>query len=87
MLVNRLIIFIARKLGISPLFAHILLMLLVTVGYGFANPSGWRVFSEPIFLVIWFGICAFVILVTWITKGDYRKHWSNAEFWKENNDD
>jgi hypothetical protein len=84
MLVNRLIMVIAKNLGISPLFAHILLLIFVTVGYGFANPSGWSQFSEPIFLVIWFGICVFVIFITWVTKGEYRKYWANADFWKEN---
>ena len=87
MFVNRLLIFIARKFGISPLLAHILLMLLITLLYGFTNPSGWRDFSEPFFLFFWFGICSFVVLVTWITKGEYRKHWSNAAFWRENPDE
>ena len=87
MLVNRLIIFIARKLGVSPLFAHILLMILVTVGFGFANPSGWGWFSDPIFLVIWFGICALVVITTWVTKGEYFKYWSDAKFWRENPDE
>jgi|TARA_B110000240_G_C13237681_1_gene341788 threonine/homoserine/homoserine lactone efflux protein len=86
MLVNRLILFVARKIGISPLFAHCLLMVVVTVGFGFANPSGWHEFSDPIFLIIWFGICTFVIFVTWVSKGEYRKHWTNAAFWKENSD-
>lgn len=87
MLVYRLIIFIARKLGVSPLFAQILLLILVTIGFGFENPSGWRAFSDPIFIVIWFGFCAFVVLVTWVTRGEYRKYWSDAKFWRENPDE
>jgi hypothetical protein len=84
MLMNKLIVATARKLGVSPLYAHILLLLLVTLGFGFTNPLGWMQFLEPIFVLIWFCICAFVIFITWITKGKYRKYWTDAKYWKEN---
>ena len=85
MLVDRLIIFIARKLNTSPLIAHIYLMCLVFIGCGFANPDGWNTFTDPVMLLIFFGISFFVVFLTWVMKGEDRKYWTSKKFWKDEN--
>ena len=85
-MVNSLLIFIARKLKISPLLAHILLMTLLTVCVGFANPSGWTTFADISFTLYWVVVCTIVVLITWITKGEYRKQWKEKDYWQENSD-
>jgi hypothetical protein len=77
-----LIISLARKLGISPLFSQLVLLAGITIGFGFANPQGWRFFEGP-GILIWGGICGFVVLITWAMQGEYRKYWTDAEFWKK----
>jgi len=83
-MINLLLIFIARKLNISPLLSHILLLSLVTIGYGFLNPDGWISFTDILFLKIWFGFCFFVIFITWVTKGKYKKYWISRKYWQDN---
>ena len=46
-------------------------MILVTIGFGFANPSGWREFSST---NLHHDLVRFAVLVTWVTKGEYRKY-------------
>lgn len=82
-LVNRLIIFFARKLHVAPGVAHVLLLFLVSIGYGAINPDGFHAFTAPFFTLIWVGLCSFVVLATWLTKGDYRKIWWRAEPWRQ----
>ena len=82
-LINRIIVFIATKLKVSPGVAHILLMCLVTLAFGLANPDGFQVFKEAFFLKIWIGICVLVVMITWLTKGEYRNIWWKAEPWKD----
>ena len=81
--VNTLIIAIARKLNISPLVAHILLMCVVTILYGVLGPDGFKDFLAPVFLMIWFGICSLVVLITWVSKGELRSSWTKAEPWQD----
>lgn len=81
MLVNKFIVWIARRLRVSPLIAHVLVMALVTVGYGLA--TGWADFRRPLFPVYWLGICGLVVLVTWLTKGALIKDWVRVEPWQK----
>lgn len=81
-MVNKLIIWLARKLNCSPILAHCVIMSFVSLGYGVLNPDGLRVLGDPVFLVIWVPFCIIVVLVTWLTKGELRKAWTQAEPWK-----
>ena len=83
MLVNKLLIWMAGKLGCSPLVAHLLLMMLVTIGFGFMNPDGFGFFDKADAALIWFSFCAFVVFMTWITKGEHRRAWLSAKGWDE----
>lgn len=86
-LLNKLLVSIAKKLKISPGVAHVLLLLLMTmmtIGFRYSNSDYWRVISDPIFLIVWFGICTFVVLITWLTKGEYRKIWWQVKPWQGN---
>ena len=82
-LVNKLIIWLANRLGCSPLVAHILIMMLVTIAFGFMNPDGFGFFDKGYAGLIWFSLCAFVVCITWITKREHRKAWLSAKGWDE----
>jgi hypothetical protein len=81
-LINKLLVLVAKVLKVSPGVAHVLLMLLVTIGFGVSNPRSWAAFTDPIFLMIWLGVCTFVVLITWVTKGEYRKIWWQVKPWQ-----
>jgi hypothetical protein len=85
MLFHRLIVFVAWKLNTSPLVAHIYLMCLVFILYGFTNSDGWNVFSDPVWFLIFLGICFTVVFLTWVMKGADRKYWTTSEFWQDEN--
>ena len=74
-LVNKLLIWLARTLEISPGLAHILLLSLMTTAYGLFEYKPFSSFNQTSFLVIWFGFCTAVLLMTWLAKGEFRKIW------------
>ena len=82
-LVNRLLIFMAKKLKVSPLVAHVFVAGCVSVAYGFASPSGFRDFQDPFFQKLWFGLWVIVIGLTCVTKGEFRSAWSKAKPWQD----
>jgi hypothetical protein len=82
-LVNRALVFLARSFGLSPGVVHVLLLLLVTIGYGAKEYRPFSSFREPLFVGVWFGLCAAVVLITWQTKGEYRRIWWKAAPWKQ----
>lgn len=79
---NGIIVWLARRLDCPPIVAHAVLMLCLTILFGFANPDGFRFFDKAGASLIWFGVCIAVILVTWLTKGDYRSAWLKAAPWR-----
>jgi surface polysaccharide O-acyltransferase-like enzyme len=81
-LVNQLIIWLARTLNCSPLIAHCIMMCLLSFVYGALNPDGFQVLADPVFLAIWFAFSLVVVLVTWLTKGDFKKAWTQAKPWR-----
>lgn len=86
-LVNRLLVWMARKLNIAPILAHVILLILVTLLFLLVDPSGWNALAEPAGFSIWFGIGAIVILVTWLSKGKLRSDWLRAKPWQDQADD
>jgi len=80
---NKLIIWLARKIGCSPLVAHIIILMLVTIAFGFMNPDGFGFFDKTYNASIWFSFCALVVFITWATKGPYLKAWLSAKEWDE----
>jgi len=82
-LINKALVWIAKKLKVSPGVAHIMFMLLLTALVSIFEDTTGSMFSDRVFLTIWFGFCAFVVLVTWLTKGEYRKIWWKAKPWQD----
>ena len=81
--INRFLIFIAKKLKVSPLIAHLIVAVCVSIAYGFASPTGFRDFQDPFFQKLWLGIWVIVIGLTWVTKGELRSAWSKAKPWQD----
>lgn len=81
-LVNQFIIWIARQLNCSPLIAHCIMMCVLYFFYGAVNPDGLKALGNPVVLVSWFSVSLFVVLVTWLTKGEFKKAWTQAEPWR-----
>ncbi|WP_029041476.1 hypothetical protein [Cucumibacter marinus] len=81
--INTILILMARWLRISPLLAHVQIMLAVTIAYGSLNPLGWRAFSELWVAALWVVVCSLVVLVTWLTKGKLIKDWMRADPWRQ----
>jgi len=81
-LVNRLLVWLARVLHVSPGVAHVLLLSLMMVLYVALEPTPFSSLNDPMFFVFFIGISAIVVLVTWLTKGEYRKHWWKSEPWR-----
>jgi hypothetical protein len=79
MLINRLLIWLARTLHISPLLAHVLLLVPVSIGFG--AQSQWVIFLRPLEGAIWLAVCAAVVLATWLTKGKSIGDWAKAGPW------
>ena len=83
-----LIIFIARRLKISPFFASLLLIVILTTLFVSTNPEGWQPFQQPDFLFKWLGICVLAIGWVWYIAGfwkggEYRKNWLKKDFWQQ----
>lgn len=78
-LINKLLVWMARTLGISPGLAHVFLLFLVTVGFGAFEYEAFSSFHSPVFVSFWVGVCALVIVVTWLTQGELRRTWWQAK--------
>ncbi len=80
--INALIVWVAQRLGISPLIAHILLMLVVFLAFLLLNPSGFDLSSMEFGGFI--GVSVLVIFIGWVTKGkEGRRDWLRAEPWQD----
>ncbi|MFN3891195.1 MAG: hypothetical protein ACK4MV_12415 [Beijerinckiaceae bacterium] len=80
---DRFLIFLAIKLRVSPLMAHILLMVAVTALFAGLAPDAAILLRRLDYLAIWIVTCAFGVLVTWLSKGEYREAWRRADVWRE----
>jgi hypothetical protein len=81
--VDRFLIFLAIKLRISPLMAHVLLMVAITALFAGMAPDAAALLRRLDYLAIWFVTCAFGVFVTWVSKGEHRGAWARADVWRE----
>ena len=80
---DRFLIWLAVKLRVSPLMAHILLMVAVTALFAGLAPDAAVLLRRMDYLAIWFLTCAFGVVVTWLSKGEYKDAWRRADVWRE----
>ncbi len=80
---DRFLIWLAIRLKVSPLMAHILLMVAVTALFAGLAPDAAVLLRRLDYLAIWFATCAFGIVVTWLSKGEYKDAWRRADVWRE----
>jgi hypothetical protein len=81
--VDRFLIFLAIKLRVSPLLAHIILMIAITALFAGLAPDAAVLLRRLDYLAIWVVTCAFGVLVTWLSKGEYKDAWRRADIWRE----
>ncbi|HEY8578477.1 MAG TPA: hypothetical protein VIL72_01225 [Beijerinckiaceae bacterium] len=81
--VDRFLIWMAIKLRVSPLMAHIILMVAITIFFIALAPDAAVLLRRPDYLLIWLATCAFGVLVTWLSKGPYRDAWRRADMWRD----
>jgi hypothetical protein len=82
-LVNRLLVWLARALHVSPGIAQVMLLCLMMLLYVALEPTPLSSLNNPMFYVFFGGASVIVVLVTWLTKGEYRKHWWKSEHWRQ----
>jgi hypothetical protein len=80
---DRFLIWLAIKLKVSPLMAHILLMVGITALFAGLAPDAATLLRRLDYLVIWVVTCAFGVFVTWLAKGEYKDAWRRADVWRE----
>ncbi len=80
---DRFLIFLAIKLKVSPLLAHILLMVAITALFAGLAPDAAVMLRRLDYLAIWIATCAFGIFVTWFSKGEYKDAWRRSDIWRE----
>lgn len=80
---DRFLIFLAVKLKVSPLMAHILLMVAVTALFAGLAPDAAALLRHPEYLAIWVVTCAFGVVVTWLGKGEHKDAWRRADVWRD----
>jgi hypothetical protein len=81
--VDRFLIFLAIKLRVSPLMAHIILMIAITALFAGLAPDAAVLLRRLDYLAIWVVTCAFGVLVTWLSKGEYKDAWRRADIWRQ----
>lgn len=81
--VDRLLIWLAIRLRVSPLMAHVLLMVAITALFVGLAPDAAVLLRRLDYLAIWVVTCAFGVFVTWLSKGPYREAWARADVWRE----
>ena len=80
---DRFLIFLAITLKVSPLLAHILLMVAITALFAGLAPDAAVMLRRLDYLAIWIATCAFGIFVTWFSKGEYKDAWRRSDIWRE----
>lgn len=80
---DRFLIFLAIKLRISPLMAHILLLVAITALFVGLAPDAAVLLRRLDYLAIWIFTCAFGVAVTWFAKGEHKDAWRRADVWRE----
>ncbi len=80
---DRFLIFLAIKLKVSPLLAHILLMVAITALFAGLAPDAAVMLRRLDYLAIWIATCAFGVFVTWFSKGEYKDAWRRSDIWRE----
>ncbi len=80
---DRFLIFLAIKLKVSPLLAHILLMVAITALFAGLAPDAAVMLRRLDYLAIWIATCAFGIFVTWFSKGEHKDAWRRSDIWRE----
>ena len=80
---DRFLIFLAIKLKVSPLLAHIILMVAITALFAGLAPDAAVMLRRLDYLAIWIVTCAFGVLVTWLSKGEYKDAWRRSDIWRE----
>ena len=80
---DRFLIFLAIKLKVSPLLAHILLMVAITALFAGLAPDAAVMLRRLDYLAIWIATCAFGIFVPWLSKGEYKDAWRRSDIWRE----
>ena len=80
-LVNWLLVKMARAMRISPGLAQVLILVAMTIAIQFSEHTRFRS-TRPDEIGIWLAICALVVLITWLTKGEHRKLWWRARPWQ-----
>ena len=80
---DRFLILLAIKLRVSPLMAHIILMIAITALFAGLAPDAAVLLRRLDYLAIWVVTCAFGVLVTWLSKGEYKDAWRRADIWRQ----
>lgn len=80
---DRFLIFLAIKLRVSPLLAHIILMVAITALFAGLAPDAAVMLRRLDYLAIWIVTCAFGVFVTWLSKGEYKDAWRRSDIWRE----
>lgn len=80
---DRFLIWLAIKLKVSPLLAHILVMVAITALFAGLAPDAAVLLRRLDYLAIWVFTCAFGVLVTWLGKGEHRDAWRRSDVWRE----
>lgn len=81
--VDKFLIWLAIRLRVSPLMAHVLLMVAITALFAGLAPDAAVLLRRLDYLAIWVATCAFGVFVTWFSKGEYRDAWRRADIWRE----
>jgi len=80
--VDRFLIWLAIRLRISPLMAHILIMVAITALFIVLAPDAAVMLLHPLYLLIWIATLGFSVVVTWVAKGAYKDAWRSADVWQ-----
>jgi len=80
--VDRFLIWLAIRLRISPLMAHVLIMVAITGLFIVLAPDAAVMLLHPLYLLIWIATLGFSVVVTWVSKGAYKDAWRRADVWQ-----
>lgn len=80
--VDRFLIWLAIRLRISPLMAHILIMVAITALFIVLAPDAAVMLLHPLYLLIWIATLGFSVVVTWVAKGAHKDAWRSADVWQ-----
>ena len=80
--VDRFLIWLAIKMKVSPLMAHIILMVAITIFFIALAPDAAVLLRRVDYMLIWLGTCAFGVFITWVSKGEYKQAWTRADIWR-----